>query len=185
MLVSLRPRPVAEAPVGPAQLLLDCHGRIRNFTALAQRLATAHASPPDQIREAAVGVRRYFMVALPLHAEDEERSLTPRLLAAGASAELKDALAAIASQHLAIDVTLAALDPLWKALAQEPTQLATHASALAEQAALLEAQWQEHLPLEESVIFPAIAQLLDAAAQQAIVGEMAARRPVTAHLPPL
>src|SRR6185503_9035331 len=65
--------------------LLDCHERIRRFTALALELG--RVAPPgapealEQIREAAAGVPRYFTVALPLHSADEEQSVEPRLVA--------------------------------------------------------------------------------------------------------
>src|SRR5512138_2428637 len=59
--------------------LLDCHQRIREFTSLAVRLAGARGLPDEEIRDAAARVHRYFSVALPLHARDEEESLLPRL----------------------------------------------------------------------------------------------------------
>ena len=60
-------------------LLLDCHERIRAFTAMASRLAAPGDPGPDAIRDAAARVHRYFAEALPLHAQDEEESLAPRL----------------------------------------------------------------------------------------------------------
>src|SRR4051812_30710357 len=58
--------------------LLDCHSRIRRFSTLAIRLAEADA-PPNEIAETAAAVHRYFTVALPLHAADEDLSIAPRL----------------------------------------------------------------------------------------------------------
>jgi len=64
---------------GPADLLLACHVCIRAFTALAGRLASADPAPDAEVAAAAQRVHRYHFVALPLHQEDEERSIAPRL----------------------------------------------------------------------------------------------------------
>jgi len=55
------------APADAAELLLECHGRIRAFLAMARRVGEA------------IQVHRYFTLALPLHARDEEESILPRL----------------------------------------------------------------------------------------------------------
>src|SRR5690606_27503113 len=59
--------------------LLECHERIRTFIDVAQRIATSPNAPPEEIREAATRVRRYFDEALPRHVADEEQSILPRL----------------------------------------------------------------------------------------------------------
>jgi len=64
---------------GPADLLLACHVCIRAFTALAGRLASADPAPDAEVAAAAQRVHCYHFVALPLHQEDEERSIAPRL----------------------------------------------------------------------------------------------------------
>jgi len=55
------------APADAVALLLECHGRIRAFLAMARRVGEA------------IQVHRYFTLALPLHARDEEESSLPRL----------------------------------------------------------------------------------------------------------
>ena len=54
-------------PADAVALLLECHGRIRAFLAMARRVGEA------------IQVHRYFTLALPLHARDEEESSLPRL----------------------------------------------------------------------------------------------------------
>jgi len=54
-------------PADAVALLLECHGRIRAFLAMARRVGEA------------IQVHRYFTLALPLHARDEEESILPRL----------------------------------------------------------------------------------------------------------
>src|SRR5689334_19419821 len=99
-------------PGGVIDLLLDCHGRIRHFLTLAERLADAPPStPPSDLSETAAAVRRYFTVALPLHVADEDRSISPRLRArAPAVAALLDELEV---EHAAIEGAIAVAAPLW------------------------------------------------------------------------
>lgn len=180
--MTLRPRAASNAPEDAATLLLDCHQRIRTFTAMAVRLPSASAAPRDEIAEATARVRRYFTVALPLHAADEDHSLAPRLRAAGPSREVAEALAEMTHQHGLIEATIAALDPLWAAVIADPGTLATHAGALAEHAAKLEAQWAPHLALEETVIFPALRATLAPEAMVVILDEMRVRRPASSFV---
>ena len=51
------------APADAVALLLECHGRIRAFLAMARRVGEA------------IQVHRNFTLALPLHARDEEESI--------------------------------------------------------------------------------------------------------------
>jgi len=67
------------APADAADLLLECHGRIRAFLALARRLGEASDESAEAVSDAAIQVHRYFTLALPLHARDEEESILPRL----------------------------------------------------------------------------------------------------------
>lgn len=160
--------------------LLDCHGRIRHFTALAVTLPDAAAVPPEEIASAAAGVVRYFAEALPLHSTDEDVSIAPRLLALDLSQPLRAALAAMTAQHGGLELTLGSALPRWAAVAADPGCLATHAAPLRGLATRLVTQWNEHLGLEEETIFPAIRALLPASEQEAIRREMRARRGVSA-----
>ena len=88
MLAKIGKPSAADDAVG---LLLECHERIRSFLALARRIAEVGPSEPGSVPEAAARVRRYFTEALPLHAQDEEASILPRLrgLDARVDAELE------------------------------------------------------------------------------------------------
>src|SRR5690606_25886197 len=82
------------------ELLTACHERIRRFTAMAVALTepSAQSRPPSEVTDAADGVRRYLAVALPLHAADEELSITPRLRARAPS--LAPALDRMCQEHV-------------------------------------------------------------------------------------
>lgn len=181
MLHTLRSRPATAAPARDAvDLLTDCHQRIRAFTATAARLADARDAPPADVATAAAGVRRYFTVAMPLHAADEDDSVAPRLRASSAPPEVRDALATIAAQHAVIDRVIEALAEDWQALARDPSRLPELSSRLADGAARLGAIWSVHLSIEEEVVFPALRRWVEPEALARVVDEMSARRPASA-----
>jgi iron-sulfur cluster repair protein YtfE (RIC family) len=156
--------------------LLDCHARIRSFTALAERLASATGSSLAEVRDAAEGVHRYFELALPLHAEDEERSILPRL--AGRDAAVDRELAAMRREHGEHGDAVARVLTACAVLRRDPAALPRVGASLAEAARGLAAHFEEHLAREERVIFPALRSYLAPAEQDAIRAEMKARRGV-------
>ena len=149
-------------------LLLGCHERIRSFLAMAALIDSA--APDVDVADAAARVRRYFSQALPLHVEDEEESILPRLQ--GRSPEVDAALDRMHSEHLEHVAPLRSfLDRLREPLCARK-ELASSAKALL-------AAFEPHLEAEERVVFPAINALLTFDEQQAIVRELRARRQLT------
>jgi hemerythrin-like domain-containing protein len=155
-----------------AGLLLACHQRIRRFIGLAHAAATRADVPAAEVADACVQVARYFTEALPLHVADEEDSILPRLR--GRSPELDRALDAMADQHTEHEPGISALLEALGAVARDPGGADVKA-ALAEVARRLEAEFAEHLSLEESVIIPAVREL-PADLQATIIGELRRRR---------
>ncbi len=168
-LFSIGRRPQAE---GLVDLLLECHQRIRAFTALAAQVGRRGDLPDAEVIDACLRCERYFTEALPLHVRDEEESLLPRLR--GRSPAVDEALAAMHRQH---DEHLPLLAPLLAALREArgaPADTAPRAR-LAAAAAAAEAAFDEHLAIEERTLFPA-ARALPADQQAAVVAELRARR---------
>ncbi len=169
MLINLRidsPRPACARDA--VDMLLECHERIRNHSTLALRLARGEGDA--RMRQDAAGqLVRYFGIALPLHVEDEDQSVSPRLNAAGIASPEGEALAEMTRQHEEIEARLAALLPRWKSLPESQAGLLEPSEGLAE---LLEA----HLRLEEKVIFPAMREHLTPADNLALMSEFRARR---------
>src|SRR5512135_3248017 len=96
----------------PVDMLLACHSRIRNFTAIAHRLAEAKGAAAAEIANAAEAVHRYYTVALPLHEADENETVYPRLRAAMTAAGAPpEAVEAMVEQHGPIDALVAELVP--------------------------------------------------------------------------
>lgn len=164
---------------GVVELLVECHARIRHFSALARQLADAGDAPAAEIGEAALRVHRYFTEALPLHAQDEEQSILPRLR--GRDAEVDRELEAMVSEHREHEAdggALARVVELTRTLAHDPARLRELGPALAAAAEALTRHFDAHLAREERVIFPAIARHVDPALDAQLVREVRARRGV-------
>ncbi len=172
MPVTLGARP--PIPDDPFALLADCHARIRRFTSLAQRLVAAPlTTPPAEISAAATDAIRYFTVALPLHEQDEEASLAPRLGEMDLPESARTALAALGPEHRAIEEVVATLLPKWAEIARDPLakdrDLETPSHRLA-------ALFDAHLLREERDLFPAARRAMSATDLSALLQEIRARR---------
>lgn len=153
----------------PFEMLLACHERVQRSLDLLQRLQ-AHVSTHGadaQAREAATDVLRYFDIAGPLHHQDEERHVLPRLRAAG-QGELAQRLA---SDH-------AEMTRQWAALRLPLADLAAgRTAALSAQACAAYAQlYAAHMAAEEAEAFPCAAEGLSEGERAGMGAEMAARR---------
>ncbi len=152
----------------PVSMLMECHERIRRFSGGLTRLAALS----DRSGEAAVNTARlcarYFGEALPLHAQDEDESLVPRL---SHRPELSAPLAEMQEQHRQIEAMIPAVVSALERIAGKDAAPADLPELLARFVALLSA----HITAEEALIFPACADL-SASAQAEIVSEIRARR---------
>jgi hemerythrin-like domain-containing protein len=157
------------------ELLMACHERIRRFTAMAVALTepSARTRPVAEVTEAADGVRRYLAVALPLHAADEELSITPRLRAHQPA--LVPSLERMCTEHTEHAPLLAEVIGVCEAIVRSPDELPALAGRLRPAALALSAALLAHIEEEERVIFPAI-EALPTDEQAAIVAELRARR---------
>lgn len=178
MLNQITPARPANQPA-PAEaaldLLMGCHQRIRHFTATAVRLAHAQGASPEEIRQAAAGVHRYYSVSLPLHEADEEATLRPRLDAV-AGERVRHALVGMHDQHQAIDELIERLQPLLLLVERNPAALQDAGGEMCSITKALEEVFSAHLKLEEEVILPAIRESLPEDARAAMLEEMQARR---------
>jgi iron-sulfur cluster repair protein YtfE (RIC family) len=155
-------------------LLLECHERIRSMTALAVRLSEARDLPAAEIVDAADRVRRYFGLALALHARDEDESVVPRLR--GKDPAVDRELEEMSHEHREHEDPVARVIVACDALAEQPGRLPELAPALGAAAKELERQFAVHLAREETVIFPAIRSNLPPHELARMVEELRARR---------
>lgn len=169
---------------GLVELMLECHERIRRFTRLAEEIAVRLDAPEQQIVEACREVSRYFTQALPLHIADEEESVLPRV--SGGSRELEHALARMQEQHERHASMILSLVTLLAAIEEAPGEASLRLE-LGAVTAELTREFQDHLALEERVIFPAVAALSESV-QAEIVAELRGRRvtaTASARTPPM
>lgn len=181
MLLQIGAKPEAgfDEPIG---ILTDCHKRIREFLrAMVIAAKNPPARPFDEHELARVrGALRYFRVSGPKHSADEEESLFPRMRqmnSAPVNAAL-DVVDRIEEEHRyaeAKQLEVARLFEGWMENGSIPE--ADHEqlnSILAE----LTGHYDQHITTEEQKVFPAAAEMLTPADEEAIGKEMAARRGV-------
>ena len=161
-----------EDPTDPVGLLLDCHKRIRHFTGVAQKMIGPHDADDESVRLAAESVARYFEKALPLHAEDEDDSLLPRLEGAGVACETER----MHAEHAEIHSLIGELLPSWKKLIANPASLPELREPLAGPTQRLSDVFDKHLAYEEAELFPHVRDALEEPLRRKIFAEMRARR---------
>jgi hypothetical protein len=169
------PRQAKQPPEDALDLLTGCHQRIRHFTAAAVKLAHAQGALPDDIRQAAAAVHRYYSVSLPLHEADEEATMRPRLDAV-VNERVRHALVAMHDQHQAIDELIERLLPLLMLVEGNPDTLHDAGNEMCSITRALQDVFNAHLQLEEEVIFPAIRESLPDEDRAAMLAEMRTRR---------
>ena len=157
MLVPLKigdaPRNSCAVEEPPAMnLLRACHVRIRSHLQLAERVLDP-AGSIEARKDAGLQLARYFGIALPLHAEDEDVSLAQRVRDL-AQPQVTAALETMEAEHVDVERHLGVLVPAWRALSEtgvlpEPSRTAEQTRAFASLMAL-------HLGQEEARIFPAM-----------------------------
>lgn len=155
-------------------LLAACHRRIRHHVVLARRLVEHGADRPlAEVRETAGAICRYFTVAFPLHLEDEDATIAPRLRSAGG--EVADALATMIKDHGDHQPAVDRFVALCREIEERPEQLAALRDVLSRATEHLATELATHLELEERVVFPAL-RALPAEQRDHMLGELRARR---------
>lgn len=156
----------------PIAKFLECHERIRRFTDGIARLADLPDLGHPLAPATAEACARYFRDGLPLHGEDEDESLAPRLRQHPVAPEVLAALDRMSAEHVEMHRILPTLLELLERVAQKdpptPAELRVPVEAL--NRILL-----AHIEMEEKVIFPACG-VLTRKERQAIVDEIGARR---------
>jgi hemerythrin-like domain-containing protein len=157
----------------PFEMLEACHERVKRSLDLLQRLGVhldTHGADA-QAAAAARDVLRYFDIAGPLHHEDEERHVLPRLRASGH--------AALAERLHADHLALSAAWRGWRTVLEgvcaghwDRTDAARMRAGWHE----FEARYEAHIAIEEAVAFPSAAHGLAADTLASMGHEMAGRR---------
>jgi hemerythrin-like domain-containing protein len=169
----------------PTSLLSDCHRRIEMFLNVLQEVATVADCPlTGEARKSLDTALRYFREAAPKHTADEEESLFPRLrrVEDPAVAGVVRRLEPLEEDHRRVAPLHARVDLLgqqWLKIGSLTPEEAEEFRALV---AELAATYDEHIHVEDSVVFPLAARLLSSEEKVAIGREMAGRRNVGSSL---
>lgn len=165
----------------PTGLLSDCHRRIEMFLGSLGAIAKVIDSPlTDETRRALDFALCYFREAAPKHNADEEESLFPRLRQLR-HPDVQSALARLdelENDHRWAAPLHAEVEILGQRYLSKGNLSAGEAEEFREAVAKLTSMYQQHISVEDDVVFPLAAQLLSKAERAAIADEMASRRKV-------
>lgn len=161
----------------PIGMLTDCHRRIEQFLNILCVVAERAAGRALTGEESAAvqASLQYFRVGGQRHNADEEESLFPRLRASGAQKELSE-IESLESDHQDADrlhTDIATLYEKW--ISTGPLGLKDEDDLLAG-TQHLKRLYTEHIRLEEQVVFPRAAKLLNKESIATIGEEFRARR---------
>jgi hemerythrin-like domain-containing protein len=155
------------------EILLDCHADTRRYIDLAVAIGERTDIGGAEIANVAARVEQHFAVAFPLHLEDEEASILPRLR--HRSSRIDSALARMQEQHDVYDDIVERLCVHANALRSSPDDDAER-DALASIARPLRLFLISHLTAEEKVLFPEIRKHLSREEERLVRREMEDRR---------
>jgi hemerythrin-like domain-containing protein len=175
--IGAKPESSFDDPLG---LLSDCHRRIEKFLAQLIRVTEmAKGGTLAESQEEALAVAlRYFAKAAPLHTQDEETSLFPRLRDTEAP-EAQNALAALdalESDHRAADIAHEEVDRLGRRWLREGNLSPDETARLLAVLQKLQALYAAHIAVEDKQVFPLAGRLLETSALAGLGREMATRR---------
>ena len=161
----------------PIGMLKDCHRRIERFAELLHRVAEQADGRPlmAEEREAVERALGYFRESGPRHNMDEEESLFPRL-ASAAGEDDRRMMERLEGDHAHASELHASVDWLYTSWITDGVLERVAQQRLLSHTASLRQLYQDHIEIEESVIFPRAVEMLDGDALAAIGNEFSARR---------
>lgn len=155
----------------PLEMLLACHGRVRDFCRQLDALP-AHLSAhglDDAARNSIAGIVRYFDIAGPAHHQDEEDELFP--IVRDSLPHTLPRLERLRDEHLYLQQTWLQIRANLLALTDAQPQLLDTLSISA-----FTTLYREHAQVEEEWLFPTVAGLFSQAQLRTAGQRMAKRR---------
>jgi hemerythrin-like domain-containing protein len=161
----------------PIGMLKDCHRRVERFLDILYKVVRQAQSCAlnSEEKDAVEAALHYFHESGPRHNMDEEGSLFPRLRELGTATVLSE-VQRLESEHVeagALHSEAAQLYAKWIAEAGLEAAATTRLLSVTGQ---LQAIYQEHIHIEEDVVFPLAAKLLGSQALSAMGSEFKRRR---------
>jgi len=158
----------------PLGMLKDCHRRIEHFLGIlcivAER-AQGRGLAEEEIA-AVEAALNYFRLGGQRHTADEEESLFPRLISVGGFAELDR----LEHDHEEAGQLHDEVEALYRSWISSGSLRDTESLSLLAATGRLRHLYQVHIQVEDNIVFPRAAQVLDEDAIKAIGREFRARR---------
>jgi hemerythrin-like domain-containing protein len=166
----------------PTGLLSDCHRRIEMFLNSLEAVARVADRPmTEESARALIVALRYFRESAPKHTADEEESLFPRLRQVqhpDAHSALEK-LGQLEEDHRSAAPLHAEVDRLGQLYLSKGGLSIEEAKDFVNAVASLTSMYQQHISMEDRLVFPIAVRVLTRADQAAIGAEMAARRQIS------
>jgi hemerythrin-like domain-containing protein len=166
----------------PLGMLKDCHRRIERFLGILCVVA-ARASDDalnQEERGAVQAALEYFRVGGERHTQDEEKSLFPRLQGV-VCADDSGAIGDLEAEHREAEELHAAVDRLFFSWIGSGSLSRGDRQVLLGATERLKSLYAEHIQIEETIVFPHAAAVLDREAIAAMGSEFRARRAQASH----
>ncbi len=163
----------------PTGLLSDCHRRIEMFLGSLQAVGERVDQPlNEETGRALTAALRYFRESAPKHTADEEESLFPRLRrtqnpeAQAALAQLEQ----LEKDHRWADAVHAEVDRLGQRYLSQSRLSPAEAEQFRAAVGQLASMYQQHIQIEDHMIFPVADRVLPQTERSSIAREMKDRR---------
>lgn len=161
----------------PLGMLADCHRRIEHFLAILVMVADRGSGRELDAEESAAvrAALEYFRTGGQRHNADEELSLFPRMRAAGGESVLNE-IAGLESDHRDAGRLHDGVETLYESWMERGALAASDHQQLVSMTQRLKHLYEEHIRLEEQVVFPSAARLLNQQSLSDIGNEFRVRR---------
>ena len=166
----------------PIGMLTDCHRSILRFVDVFAQVAqrsNGKMLEPDE-RAAVDAALRYFRESGPRHNQDEEESLFPRLQRLQGNAPADESASAeigrLTADHELAATLHAEVEQLYARWMRDGSLPAAEAAQLEAVSKKLAHLYRDHIRVEEEIVFPEAAKLLDRGDLAAMGAEFKARR---------
>jgi hemerythrin-like domain-containing protein len=172
--IGAKPDSGFEDPIG---MLQDCHRRIRHFLNILCVVAERRCDERlgEEEREAVKAALRYFHTGGERHTADEEESLFPRIRAASGGESL-EVLGRLEHDHARAAGLHESVDWLYTTWITDGALNPTDQQRLILNTASLKKLYEEHIEIEETVVFPSAHGVLSSQTLAEIGDEFSARR---------
>ena len=161
----------------PVGMLIDCHRRIERFLHILWMVAERanDRALTDEEAEAVQSALHYFRVGGQRHTSDEEESLLPRLRAESTAGNFEE-IHGLENDHRNANDLHAAVDILYSAWIAAGHLNSENEPRLRSGTEQLKHLYQEHIQIEEKIVFPRAIEKLDSRTIAAIGREFRERR---------